>query len=46
MICQQFYGDIIVNSEFNKGSNFTFILALDELKEFENQKNCRILNNI
>jgi len=46
MICQQFDGDIIVNSEFNKGSNFTFILALDELKSFESNKICRILNKI
>ena len=28
MICQEFDGDIIVNSEKDQGSNFTFLIAL------------------
>ena len=32
MICRQFGGDILVHSEWGKGSNFTFLFALDEPK--------------
>ena len=33
MICSQFGGDILVHSEWGKGSNFTFLFALDESKK-------------
>ena len=32
MICRQFGGDILVHSEWGKGTNFTFLFALDEPK--------------
>jgi len=31
MICNEFGGDIIVNSEWGKGTNFTFLIALEKL---------------
>ncbi len=33
MICRQFGGDILVHSEWGKGTNFTFLFALDEPKK-------------
>ncbi len=32
MICQEFGGDIIVNSEWGHGTNFTFVFALSDPK--------------
>ena len=37
MICRQFGGDILVHSELGKGANFTFLFALDELKNNSDQ---------
>jgi len=30
MICNEFGGDIVVNSEWGKGTNFTFLFALEK----------------
>jgi len=37
MICQQFGGDILCESEYGSGTNFTFLFALDEIIK-DNQK--------
>lgn len=33
MICCEFGGDIVVHSEWGKGTNFTFLIALEKLSE-------------
>ena len=46
MICQEFGGEIIVNSQINKGTNFTFLFALADSSIIENKKGMRIQNII
>ena len=46
MICQEFDGDIIVNSEWNKGTNFTILFALSDPSLIQNNEGMRILNKI
>ena len=42
MICQEFGGEIIVNSKWNEGTNFTFLFALSDSSMQENKKGMRI----
>ena len=42
MICQEFGGEIIVNSQWKKGTNFTFLFALADSSMTDNKKGTRI----
>ncbi len=42
MICQEFGGEIIVSSKWNKGTNFTFLFALADSSTIENKLGMRI----
>jgi len=44
MICRLFGGDILVHSEWGKGTNFTFLFALDEPRNIAEEKVSRLCN--